>query len=61
MVGAVMDAAEDADPNLWRRYYTIAIQGLRSEGAPLEPLRVPALPPERMEELLVGQWKPRRR
>ena len=61
MVGAVMDAAEDADPNLWRRYYAIAIQGLRPEGAPLEPLPVPALPPERMEELLVGQWKPRRR
>jgi AcrR family transcriptional regulator len=61
MVGAVMDAAEDADPNLWRRYFTIAIQGLRPQGAPLEPLPVPALPPERMEELLVGQWKPRRR
>lgn len=61
MVGAVMDAAEDVDPDLWRRYYTIALQGLRPEGAPLEALPVPPLPPERMEELLVGQWKRRRR
>jgi len=57
MVGAVMDAAADVDPDLWRRYFTIAIQGLRPQGAPLEQLSVPALPPERMENLLVGQWK----
>jgi AcrR family transcriptional regulator len=61
MVGAVMDAAEDIDPQLWRRYFFIALQGLRPAGAPLEPLPVPALPAERMDELLVGQWKARRR
>jgi AcrR family transcriptional regulator len=61
MVGAVIDAAEDIDPNLWRRYFVIALQGLRPQGAPLEPLLVPALRPERMEDLIVGQWKTRRR
>jgi AcrR family transcriptional regulator len=60
MVGAVIDAAENVDPALWRRYFVIALHGLRPEGAPLDPLPVPALPPERMEELLVGTWKRRR-
>ena len=61
MVGAVTDAAREADANLWRRYFVIALQGLRPEGAPLERLPAPPLPPNRMEELLVGQWKQRKR
>ena len=61
MVGAVMDAAEEIDPQLWRRYFVIALQGLRPQGAPLERLPVAALPADRMEELLVGQWRRRRR
>ena len=60
MVGAVMDASEGVNPELWRRYFVIALQGLRPHGTPLAPLPVAALPPERMEELLVGQWKDRR-
>lgn len=60
MVGAVIDAAENVDPDLWRRYFAIALQGLRPEDAPLDPLPVAPLPPERMEELLVGTWKRRR-
>jgi len=57
MVGAVMDAAEAVEPELWRRYLRIALQGLRPEGSSLEPLMVPAVPPERMDDLLVGIWK----
>jgi AcrR family transcriptional regulator len=57
MVGEVMEAAEDVDPELWRRYLRIALQGLRPEGTPLEPLPVPAVRPSQMEELLVGTWK----
>lgn len=60
MVAAVMDAAEDVDPQLWRRYLRIALQGLRGKGAPLEPLLVHAVEPEQMDELLVGIWKRRR-
>ena len=52
MVGAVIDAAREVEPELWRRYLTIALQGLRPESAPLEPLTIPTVPPERMEELL---------
>src|SRR3954447_7433437 len=59
MVGAVMDAAEDVSPELWRRYLRIALQGLRPEGTPLDPLLVPAVEPEQMEQLLIGAWKRR--
>lgn len=60
MVGAVMEAAEEVDPELWRRYLQIALQGLRPEGAALEPLSVPAVAPEQMSDLLVGIWKHQR-
>jgi AcrR family transcriptional regulator len=60
MVGAVMDAAGDVEPDLWRRYFVIALQGLRPAGAPLAPLPAAALPAERMEELIVEQWRSRR-
>jgi AcrR family transcriptional regulator len=60
MVAAVMDAAADVDPELWRRYLRIALQGLRPEGAPLEPLLVQAVEPTQMDELLIGIWKRRR-
>src|SRR5215212_8428595 len=59
MVGAVMDAAEDVSPELWRRYLRIALQGLRPEGTRLEPLPVAAVEPEQMEQLLIGAWKRR--
>ena len=57
MLGPVLDGG----PDLWRRYLRIALQGLRPEGAPLEPLPVAAPKPSQMEELLVGPWKRRRR
>jgi hypothetical protein len=59
MVGAVMDASEDVSPELWRRYLQIALQGLRPDGTPLAPLPVPAVQPEKMEQLLIGAWKRR--
>jgi AcrR family transcriptional regulator len=59
MVGAVMDAAADVNPELWRRYLLIALQGLRPEGSPLEPLPVAAVEPTQMEQLLIGAWKRR--
>jgi AcrR family transcriptional regulator len=60
MVAAVMDAAEDVDAELWRRYLRVALQGLRPAGAPLEPLSVAAVEPTQMDDLLVGIWKHRR-
>ena len=58
MVGAVIDAARDLSPELWRRYLTIVLQGLRPASPP-EPLPVPTVPPHKMEDLLVGAWKHR--
>src|SRR5438309_955365 len=59
MVSAVMDASGDVSPELWRRYLRIALQGLRPAGKPLDPLIVPAVEPEQMEQLLIGGWKRR--
>jgi AcrR family transcriptional regulator len=59
MVSAVMDAADEVSPELWRRYLRIALQGLRPEGADLEPLPVEAVKPTQMEKLMVGLWKRR--
>jgi AcrR family transcriptional regulator len=59
MLGAVIDAAEDISPKLWRRYLTIALQGLRPASPPPEPLGVPPVSPRQMERLLVGAWKHR--
>src|SRR3954453_20190092 len=59
MVGQVMDAAEDVAPELWRRYLRIALQGLRPEGAPLEPFSVAAVKPTQMDDLFAGSWRRR--
>jgi hypothetical protein len=59
MVSAVMDAVEDVNPELWRRYARIALQGVRPEGTPLEPLPVAAVEPKQMEQLLIGTWERR--
>ena len=59
MLGAVIDAAGDISPNLWRRYLTIALQGLRPASPAPEPLVVPPASPRQMENLLVGAWKHR--
>jgi AcrR family transcriptional regulator len=59
MVGAVIDAARDVSPDLWRRYLTLALQGLRPASSPPEPLDVPAVSPQQMEDLLIGAWRHR--
>jgi len=60
MMSAVIDAAADVSPQLWRRYLRIALHGLRPQGTPLEPLPVPAVAPRQMDKLLRGMWKRRR-
>jgi AcrR family transcriptional regulator len=59
MVGAVIDAARDVSPELWRRYLKITLQGLRPASSPPEPLDVPAVTPQQMEQLLIDAWKHR--
>ncbi len=61
MLGLVIDTAHDVEPELWRRYLAIVLQGLRANPGPPAPLAPPALSPERMDEVLVASWKARRR
>jgi AcrR family transcriptional regulator len=60
MVGAVIDAGRQVAPELWRRYLAIALQGLRPQGAPLDPLPTAAVSPEEMDPLLVAAQRARR-
>jgi AcrR family transcriptional regulator len=59
MLGAVIDAARDVSPDLWRRYLTICLQGLRPATPPPQPFDVPAVSPQQMDELLIGAWQHR--
>jgi AcrR family transcriptional regulator len=61
MLGFVIDAAQEVEPELWRRYLGIVFQGLRATPGPPPPLAPPALSPERMDEVLVASWNARRR
>ena len=41
--------AREASPEIWRRYLSLVLDGLRAERAGVTPLPVPALLPEEME------------
>jgi hypothetical protein len=43
MLTTILDSARDVEPDLWRRYLEIVIQGLRAEPDPPDPLTTPAL------------------
>jgi AcrR family transcriptional regulator len=60
MLSAVIDAAHDVAPELWRRYFAIVLQGLRAKPAPPEPLPTPSVSPMEIDEVLAGAWKQRR-
>jgi AcrR family transcriptional regulator len=54
MLGAVADFSQDVQPDLWRRYLAIVLDGLRPTGAPLpvEPLDMARL------ETAMDTWRP---
>jgi AcrR family transcriptional regulator len=54
MLGFVIDAAHDVEPELWRRYLGIVLQGLRANPGPPPSLAPPALSEERMDEVLLA-------
>jgi hypothetical protein len=60
MLSAVIDAADDVAPELWRRYFAILLQGLRADPAPPEPLPIPAVSPEQIDDVLMHIRKQRR-
>jgi AcrR family transcriptional regulator len=60
MLGLVIDAAHDVEPELWRRSLGIVLQGLRADPGPPAPLAPPALSAEQMDEVLLASWSARR-
>lgn len=59
MLSAVLDAARDVEPELWRRYLEVFIQGLRADPAPPEELATPALDAEQVPQVMGAFRLPR--
>lgn len=60
MLTAVVDASRDVDPELWRRYLEIVIQGLRADPSPPDAFSNPPLDPEQVPEVMAAFKLPRR-
>ena len=59
MVGAVMEDAQDAAPQLWQRALALVLDGYRAGPHP-EPVPGPMATPEQIEQML-AHWRPPRR
>jgi hypothetical protein len=55
----VADFASDADPELWRRYLALILDGLRAAPGASGPLPGPPLDAPRLDAAMSG-WRPRR-
>jgi AcrR family transcriptional regulator len=60
MLTAVLDAAREVEPELWRRYLEIFIQGLRADPAPPAALATPALDGDQVPAVMSSFKLPRR-
>jgi AcrR family transcriptional regulator len=60
MLTAVVDAAREVEPDLWRRYLEIIIQGLRADPTPPDPLATPALGGDEVPAVMSAFKLPRR-
>ena len=49
MLGSVIDAARDVEPELWRRYFALVLRGLRADPTPAEPLPVGPLSEQQLD------------
>jgi AcrR family transcriptional regulator len=56
MLTTIVDAARDVEPDLWRRYAAILVQGLRATPTPPEPLNTPALDIDQVD-IVMSAWK----
>jgi AcrR family transcriptional regulator len=59
MLGSVIDLTHDLDPDVWRRYLAIVLQGLRAHPGPPEPLPFPPLPFEQQDAAMAAAHSPR--
>lgn len=60
MIGTVIDAARDVEPELWRRYLEIYLQGIRAHPSEPAPLATAPVTPDQAQEVLAA-WQPPRR
>jgi AcrR family transcriptional regulator len=60
MLGAVIDAARDIEPELWRRYLAIFLRGLRADPTPVRSLPVGPLTEEQADDVM-HCWRPQPR
>ena len=60
MIGTVIDAAREVEPELWRRYLEIFLQGMSAHPSEPEPLTVPPVAPDEVQRVLAA-WQPPRR
>jgi hypothetical protein len=60
MLTALLDAGREVEPDLWRRYLEIVIQGLRAEPTPPDPLTTPALDARQVPAVMGAFKLPRR-
>jgi AcrR family transcriptional regulator len=61
MLGPVIDLTYEVEPELWRRYLAIVLQGLRAHPEPPEPFPVQALPVEQLDAVMVEAYSPQKR
>jgi AcrR family transcriptional regulator len=54
MLTAVVDAARDVQPELWRRYLAVVIQGLRADPAPPDATAEPPLDPDQVATVMAA-------
>jgi AcrR family transcriptional regulator len=59
MIGTIIDLSRDFEPDLWRRFLAIVLQGLRADPSPPDPLQTAAPAPDRMQAML-SAWRPAR-
>ncbi|MGZ4233253.1 MAG: TetR/AcrR family transcriptional regulator [Solirubrobacteraceae bacterium] len=59
MIGTIIDLSRDFEPDLWRRFLSIVLQGLRADPGPPEQLAQAPPAPGRMQAMF-SAWKPAR-
>jgi AcrR family transcriptional regulator len=59
MVGALVDYTRDVDPEVWRRLFTVVVDGLRARPGARTPIVPAPLDAEGLTAAMTG-WRPRR-
>lgn len=61
MLGSVLDFSRDVEPELWRRFLVIVLDGLRARRDGATPLPVAALDEDQVDRAMASWRSPRRR